>query len=223
MWDGMGTTRRSVSRRHRRVLWDRRNWQDLARGIRSAGRLPLLAGILVAGMVVGRGMVGTMDGALGEQAAALAGGFLAHRSGQTALETFLASFFSSGAQLLLLFFLGFCAIGTPLLYLYPFVRGLGMGFGYGTLFYQHGWLALGWFCLLLPNLLISTVVLLQACQQSIDLSLKFWTFTGRREGPMARITPSPVYSRFVFFLLLLLLSAGVDCGLFALFGRFLAL
>mgnify|MGYP005815785051 FL=1 len=40
---------------------------------------------------------------------------------------------------------------------------------------------------------------------------------------MARITPSPVYSRFVFFLLLLLLSAGVDCGLFALFGRFLAL
>ena len=196
MWDGMGTTRRSVSRRHRRVFWDRRNWQDLARGIRSAGRLPLLAGILVAGMVVGRGMVGTLDGALGEQAAALAGGFLAQRSGQTALETFLASFFSSG---------------------------LGMGFGYGTLFCQHGWLALGWFCLLLPNLLISTVVLLQACQQSIDLSLKFWTFTGRREGPMARITPSPVYSRFVFFLLLLLLSAGVDCGLFALFGRFLAL
>ena len=119
MWDGMGTTRRSVSRRHHRVLWDRRNWQDLARGIRSAGRLPLLAGILVAGMVVGRGMVGTLDGDLGEQAAALAGGFLAQRSGQTALETFLASFLSSGVQLLLLFFWASvpserrCSISTP--------------------------------------------------------------------------------------------------------------
>ena len=88
-----------------------------------------------------------------------------------------------------------------------------MGFGYGTLFYQHGWSALGWFCVLLPNLLISTVVLLQACQQSIDLSLKFWTFTGRREGPMARITPSPVYSRFVFLLLLFIIYTGVDSGL----------
>ena len=222
MWNA---TRTTYGRRGRtRSRWNRRAFpavEELAEAVRRGGKLPLLAALFVLGMILGRGMVGILEDGVGEEALALAGGFLAQRSVQPPLQTFLMSFFSSAGQLLLLFFLGFCAIGAPILYLYPLVRGLGVGLGYGTLFYQQGWQGLGWFLLLLPNLLISTAVLLAACRQSIDLSLKFWTFTGRKEGPTARIAPSGVYSRFLFFALLLVFSAGVDALLMAVVGRFL--
>ena len=221
MWNAARTThrrRRAGSRRPGAIPG-----REILEAVRRGGRLPLLAVLFVAGMVLGRGMVGMLEGGMGEEALALAGGFLAQRSVQTPLQTFLMSFFSSAGQLALLFFLGFCAIGTPFLYLYPFLRGMGVGLGYGTLFYQQGWRGLGWFLLLLPNLLASTAVLLVACRLSIDLSLKFWTFTGRKEGPTARIAPSGIYSRFLFFILLLVLSAGADALLLAVFGRFLTL
>lgn len=222
MYNGKRTTHRR--RRIHGGLVGRGDWgRELLEALQRAGRLPLLAGLFVAGMVLGRGMVGILGGSTGEQALALAGGFLAQRSVQTPLQTFLVSFFSSGGQLLLLLFLGFCAIGTPLLYLYPLVRGMGVGLGYGSLFYQEGVRALGWFAVLLPNLLLSTIILLTACRLSIDLSLKFWTFTGRKEGPTARIAPSGICSRYIFFTLLLVLSSGLDALLLAIFGRFLSI
>lgn len=223
MWDGMGTTRRSISRRHSRVFWDRRNWQDLARGIRSAGPSPAFGGHSGGRDGCGPGNGGDAGRRL-RRAGSGTGWWIfgpAERPDCTG-DLFGQLFFLGSTAAPALLFGLLCHWNAAALSL-PLRSGIGDG--------ARLWDPV------LPTWMAGVGMVLRIAAQSADQHrcsaaglpaihrsvLKVLDLYREKGGAMARITPSPVYSRFVFFLLLLLLSAGVDCGLFALFGRFLAL
>lgn len=208
-------TKRTTTARARFPLAGQLEKTVLAAG---EGQLLLLCISLAVGLIGGRCLVGRLGAEMEQSALELVGGFLNGRVGNTPLQVFLTSFLSAALPLLAVFFLGFCAIGVPVLYLIPLIRGLGLGLGYGTLFHIYGWQAMATAAVHLPSAVLSTLVLVYACREAVRLSFRFWSCAGRGEGPPRHVSPAIFYTRIAIFAVAMGGTALVDTVLFWIFG-----
>lgn len=183
-------------------------------------------GFFLGGVFLGALVVSWLGSDAAESLTAIMGNFLQSRQQQDLTQTFLSAFSSSALLLLLLFFCGFCAIGAPLIFAVPLFKGLGFGLTAGTVFAAYGIDAL-WYVaiLILPNLLISSIVLLLACRQAFRMSRKIWTQMTAGGAPRTApaVSMGPFLGRFLIYLILIGAGAVVESILYRLFSSSLLL
>ena len=186
----------------------RRAPQTLLRSIRHRGRLLLFCLLFAAGLVGGLLLAPSFPASSPLNLGGIAEVFLTDRLGQTASETFLSSFYATLIFLVLLFFLGFCAVSAPLILAIPLFHGLGLGASMGHLMMYNGTpgmiLSLA---ILLPPALIRAFAVCSGCGEAFGLSLMLLSAITSEAGRGGMAGRSKRYCRH--FLLLVLLAA---CG-----------
>lgn len=148
---------------------------DWGRLLREQRLLVLLAAILLLGELVGAFLSRAGEGSIPQEMTFLAQGFFDARSKQTLLATFGASLAGTAGLLLVAFICGFCAIAQPAALFLPLFRGMGIGLTMGYLYSAYGWRGiLSGAALILPNAVLSSVVILLACREALRLSSHFF-------------------------------------------------
>lgn len=144
--------------------------RDLAHYTRRHRQILILGGLFVAGTVLGTLLLRSAGEETLTLLERLLGGLMERR--QLGLyDGFLSALSSSLLYVGLLFLLGFCAVGQPVIVAAPLVRGLGFGISAASLFARYGASATGFVgVLLLPGMLVSTVALLLCCRLALGLS-----------------------------------------------------
>ena len=190
----------------------------------SKNRQLLLAGVFLLGLMLGRSLVGTAENATSAAVMELITGYLNGRHLESVGQTFLATFGSSLLLLLILFFCSFSAIAAPVIYLIIFLKAVGIGLSYGMLFSGFGWRALPYVTIILmPNAVISSLTLLAAARESLQLSRRLLSrMIGGNQVPIQGELQQTV-TRFVMYTCVLAFSALLDGLLLYLFGTALQL
>ena len=97
--------------------------------------------------------------------------FIADKSSQSVLQTFLDSALSGSLFLGITFFCGFHALGQPFTFFLLFLRGLGIGSSIGYIYLQYGIQGIGYsFLTILPGAVVSTLALILSGRESVRLS-----------------------------------------------------
>ena len=184
----------------------------------------LLAGVFILGLLAGRSLVGASESDTNTAVLELISGYLSGRHLESVGQTFVASFGSSLLLLLALLFCGFCAIAPPLIYTIIFLKGAGIGLSYGMLFAGFGWQALPYVTvILLPNAVISSLVLMAAAKEALGLSRHLFTRIGPGDQLSAPLNLRLTVMRFLVFAGILAFAALLDGLLAYLFGGVLGL
>lgn len=171
--------------RHMRTGQRARGSGDFGRFLYRNRLLILLLALLLLGELIGamlmRGTAAQTSGTL----SFLTQGFIKARSEQTLLATFSSSFFGSALLIMLAFLFGFCAIAQPVILFIPLFRGLGLGISMAYLYGAYGLRGmLACLVLILPNAVLSALVILVACRESLRLSALFLSYAGgQRSNP----------------------------------------
>jgi hypothetical protein len=143
--------------------YTRRNYALLGMGL-----------LFLAGMLGGVLLVNVTDGTTLDMLGKLVQGFVEQRREQALLENFRSAAGASLIFVAVLFLCGFCAIAQPAEILLPAFRGLGFGFSVGYLYSVYGTTATLYIALfLMPDMLVTTIVILLCCRESIRLSRSF--------------------------------------------------
>ncbi len=122
-------------------------------------------------------------------------------------QDFWQRFLPEGAQLLLLFFCGFCAVGQPCGAFLLFYRGLGLGL-IGTFFAAQGRSAFLHYALqLLPQSLMFLLIQMAASREAMAFSLNFLRQLLGNSPRNLSISPRIYILRFLILLLLTALAA----------------
>ena len=183
-------------------------------------------GFFLGGVFLGALVVSWLGSDAAESLTAIMGNFLQSRQQQDLPQTFLSAFSSSALLLLLLFFCGFCAISAPLIFAVPLFKGLGFGLTAGSVFAACGIDAL-WYVaiLILPNPLISAIVLLLACRQAFRMSRKIWIQVTAGGAPRSApaVAMGPFLGRFLIYLILIGAGAVIESILYHIFSPSLLL
>lgn len=122
---------------------------------------------LVSGTVTAVGYIESGNEAIG----VIISGFITSRSTPGFGQVFLSSIMSSLPFLIASFFLGLCAIGTPIIPLLSAARGVGLGVSLGYFYTSYGLNGII-YCLLMiiPGAVISCTALLLSCKESMIYS-----------------------------------------------------
>lgn len=199
----------------------RRGWNDEPTfPIQENLSLIAFGGLFLGGVFLGALAVSWLGPEAAQDLMTIMGNFFESRQQQNLTQTFLSAFSAPAFLLILLFFCGFCAISAPVIAAVPVFKGLGFGLTAGSVFAAYGIDAF-WYVaiLLLPNLLISSVILILACRQAFRLSRKIWvqiTAGGGTRSPSVSL--GPVVGRFLIYLILLGAGAAVESLLYQLFS-----
>ena len=116
------------------------------------------------------------------------------------------------------YIMGLCAGGLPILLLLPVLRGLGIGVVSGWLYMSYGATGVGYAVLVLyPATLISMLVMLAACKESMLMSSDMLLLLG---GKLDRAESGlRLYStRYVVLLMVTAVAAVLDAICFAVFS-----
>ncbi|MBC8545581.1 stage II sporulation protein M [Clostridiaceae bacterium NSJ-31] len=178
----------------------------------------LYAVLFLAGILTGALFLKSADTQTLQSLSTLIGHFAVRRGEQNILTTFVSSFTSTALMLAILFVCGFCAVAQPVIVLLPFFRGLGFGYQAGYLYAQNGFLGVGYVALvLLPNMLLSTLILIYGCGEAFSMSTAYYRST-KQEGGSHLIQPKAYCVKFMLLLFLSLASALIDALCNALFS-----
>ena len=187
--------------------------------------LILLFGFLfIFGVWIGTSFIGSFQGETLDQLLILLNGFVSRREGQEMRQTFLSTFFSSFWPAALLFFCGFCAISQPLIALVPFFKGLGFGLSASTMLGIYGSSAMGYLIvLLLPGTILSTLVLLFCCKESLGLSCMFFQVINPLQMPSEGTSVGDYCVKYIIFTACLAGTSALESLLFQMFSSYFAL
>lgn len=178
--------------------------------------------LFLAGVLGGTLLLKSADGETVELLMRLVGGFVEKRQTQTFPEVFAASATSSLLFVGGLFLCGFCAVGQPAEILAPLFRGLGFGFSVSSLYAGYGASAAGYVGLfLLPNMLISTVVILFCCRESLRMSGSL--FSALRGGEGYKMPLRLYLARYIVAAGICLSSALLEAFTYSSFANYFTL
>lgn len=131
-------------------------------------KLIMLTLIFICGLFVGALTVKNTNAVFGESLKSLVENYYTARNGQSVLHSFLSAFGSECIFLLIAMLFGVCIIGEPILWLLPFVKGLGLGIISGYLYQAYTLQGLTYFSVyVLPAAVLASAALLLACKESI--------------------------------------------------------
>ena len=123
-----------------------------------------------------------------------------------------------------MFFCGFCAISQPLIALVPFFKGLGFGLSASTMLSIYGSSAMGYLIvLLLPGTILSTLVLLFCCKESLGLSCMFFQVINPLQMPSEGTSVGDYCVKYIIFTACLAGTSALESLLFQMFSSYFAL
>ncbi|WP_040197006.1 stage II sporulation protein M [Candidatus Soleaferrea massiliensis] len=185
----------------------------------------LFFALFFIGMIIGAMLIRNAPGETLDNLASITGGFVDKRAQQSFADTLISSFMSNSLYLMLLFIFGFCAIAQPFITAVPLFKGLGLGFSIGYFYAYYKLQGLLYVLLIiLPGALITTAVVIAACNQAYSLSLIFLRGinpnNNKSPNNQPSITIKKYMMRYVFFLVVILVSSSFEAICSSLFGRF---
>jgi len=138
--------------------------------------MPLLLGmIFLIGILLGA-MISTQISAAGIKALEIAAkNFMIKREEQEISKSFISALLPNIAAWTAVFLSGFCAVSAPVTILIPLIRGMGFGMLAASIFINISNSGLSYICIhLLPNIVISSIILSISCNDSLKMSKFFW-------------------------------------------------
>lgn len=174
--------------------------------------LSFLCALSIAGVLWGGLAMRAMDIGTTESLAYLVSGFQSQRAVQSFQESFAASLASTGIFLCILYILGCCAIAAPLICFIAFFKGLGAGLVGSYLFAGFGRAATPHFLvILLPNIFLSTLLILFAARASVSMSTVFFRFLFPSDSPLEPLRDFRRYCiSYAVFAVLCIMLAFLD-------------
>ncbi len=152
----------------------------------------VFSGMFIAGVALGSSAVRTLSGDLAQGLAALLRGFVDARTTQALGQTLASSLSQNLVLIIILFFSGFCAIAAPIIYMVPLFKGLGYGLTAAALLAVYGVRALPFVgFLLLPNTLLSALIIVAACEEALKMSRTFLAVIRPIDPPRSSGSPTP--------------------------------
>ena len=145
--------------------------------------------------------------------------FVSQRSSLSTFKIILFSASSNLGYLCLAYFIGLFAFGTPFSFVLLISKGIGIGTVCGYLYSVFGLKGVAFAILIiLPNAFISSVVLSYACNMSYMLSKRLLNIF-IKEDICCSLKPvfSKYSSRYLVFILLMLISSIVDAVMSSVF------
>lgn len=187
--------------------------------------LLLLGGMFLLGTVLGALLARSAGSDTLALLLRLTNGFLEKRRSQSFLQNLIVSGCTSLGMVAALFVCGFCAISQPLVAALPLLRGMGFGFSITSLYARYGTAAVGFTSvLILPGMVLSTVAILLCCRESLRLSNSVLSLLGSAQQNGRKQYPLRAYlGKYTAAVLLCVVSAVVEAGLYAAFSGFFAL
>ncbi|MCL2509029.1 MAG: stage II sporulation protein M [Oscillospiraceae bacterium] len=183
-------------------------------------RVLLLTLIFAAGMLIGAGVVRSNADSLIVKLLTLFNNYREVKEAQSIIVNFCNSFINSFIYLLVVYCAGLCAVGTPLIYAVPMIRGLGLGIISGYLYNAYALKGVGYSALIIyPGVIFSVVALLTACNEGILMSKDVLTLLTNRGGETE--TGYKLYCvRFVIFSVVTAFGAVAETFFYMMFSRF---
>ena len=183
-------------------------------------RLLLLTLIFAAGMLIGAATVRANASALMLKLLTLFNNYREVKGAQSILENFCNSFVNSFIYLLAVYCAGLCAVGTPLIYVVPMIRGLGLGIISGYLYGTYALRGAGYSALIMyPGVVFSVIALLLACNEGILMSKDMLTLLTNRKGE-TDVSYRLYCIRFVVFCVVTAFGAVAETFFYMMFSRY---
>ena len=183
------------------------NWQKLA-----------ILGLYGVGLFLGAKTAANASSGWQEQLLGMLRTQRINRGSQSVWANALGYFGTDLLFLLAAFLLGLCAAGLPLLLLLPVLRGFGMGVLSGWLYVSQGFTGIGYSVLILyPSAVISALIMLSCCKESILMSGDMLMMIGRKLEH-TETTPMQYVSRYLRLLLLSVFAALADALCYSMFA-----
>lgn len=131
-------------------------------------KLVMLTLMLLCGLFVGALTVKNTNTIWRETLKSLVENYCTVRNEQSVWNNFLSAFGSESIFLLLSMLFGVCIVGEPILWILPFIKGLGIGVISGYLYQTFTLQGLTYFsAFVLPASVIASAALLLGCKESV--------------------------------------------------------
>ena len=135
---------------------------------------------------------------------------LAVRSTHSYVPVFWTSLSSGLLYLFFIFFLGFCSISLPFLFFVPIIKGMGVGIVYASIYASQGLQGLPTILLLLPNILLTALVVISSCKESSFLSITSFRRLFLEEGKTLGHYIQHYLFQFACYFIFLVFSSALD-------------
>lgn len=191
--------------------------------IREKGGVLLLGGLFLAGAVIGIRLFYGDDGQLQQIMESLFGTQTQVAQYNGFLPDFFTSLWGNGVLLGILFLCGFCAISQPAVLFVLLFKGLGFGLT-GAFLYSYGEKSsvLYYILVLLPETIISVILLVGATKESLRFTLRFVQVILPGIGQNAEETSLKIYiARFILFFILAAAAAFLTAVIKMVYAAFL--
>ncbi|MGI5959465.1 MAG: stage II sporulation protein M [Massiliimalia sp.] len=179
----------------------------------------VMLGVFVLGMMYGSILLQQGDGVLFDSLSQIQKGFLETQKTGNLLRLVCESLCSSGLFFLITFLMGFSAIGQPVCFCIPFIRGLGLGSSISYFYLYYSYTGIGYCAVvMLPGMVLSVFALIVSARESIRFSNSLLQCFGKNGNKMSQ-TALRLYimKHFVLFGVLVL-SSLLDGVLSVLFS-----
>lgn len=177
------------------------------------------------GLVLGALLVRGTENAVLTSLRDIVKNFYTVKTSQGILENLLSAFGSDFVYIAFACILGLCMAGEPMLWLLPFVKGLGLGFVSGYLYTAATLQGVG-YCVttIFPAEVLFCAALLFACNEGIMMSRDLVHAFCRNEHPKNGKNAMKLYfTRYAVLLILTVFAAALDTLLSMLLSRFFTL
>lgn len=148
------------------------------------GRSLVLTTLLICGIFIGVTALKNSDDAFKTALSELLSDYFSARKNETFVNCICESALINLSLPLIVFIMGFCAIGAPIIYVLPFAAGIFSGLITGAFYNDYGLNGLSYCALaIIPAAAVLSAVCIKACCISGDMSVKMLACaTGACEG-----------------------------------------
>lgn len=185
--------------------------------------LVFLGLIFIAGIILGTNMLTGSNSEIINTIKDITGNFISIRSQQDVNTTLMTTFISSVGLLAVVFLSGFSAVAIPLILFVPFLKGISFGLTAGGIISSlggSGVLVTG--LLLIPNTIISIVIIMYGAKNALALSKQLFMFLVKGEKTGEEISIQFYCFKFLFYAGVLAIGAAIESILFKLLLGFLS-
>lgn len=184
-------------------------------------RLFLLAASFAAGMLAGAVLIKNAGyDTVGDDLIYIADAYKKLRCEQSFLQNLCYSMLAEGVMLIISLFLGFSSIGSPLVCLLPFIKGIGLGFFCGYLYSEYALQGLGYSMLLVvPAQSIANLTLIVSCNESCGFSLSVCR-EGVLSNPLRKEETRLYLLKHGVYLIMMMASALIGASFCSVFSSF---
>lgn len=187
--------------------------------LRNHQKLIMLTLVFICGLFVGAVTVKNTGTVFGDSLKSLVENYYTARGAQSVLQNFFSAFGAECVFLLFAMFLGVCVVGEPLLWILPFVKGLGVGILSGYLYQVFTLQGLTYFAVfILPSSVLTSAALLLGCKESILMARDLNRILLAGEGHSSINMFKLYILRYLVLLASILFCAALNTATFLLFA-----